>query len=209
MIELQDRARVGDWIQTFSGLAMYPLDPRFEEICLEDIAQALGNMCRFTGHTRRFYSVAEHSLWVSHIAVPLKWSQSESHKYEHEQFRSIQLAGLLHDASEAYLSDIARPVKVQPEFASYRRVESKLQQMIYAKFGLEPEMPELVRRADEIMLAIEARDLMSPLRPAWEKWLANIGDCNVEVRTPMPPEQASQLWLLKVNSLLEGRGAAR
>jgi hypothetical protein len=209
MIELHDRARVGDWIQTYTGRAMYPLDPRFEEIDLIDIAQALGNMCRFTGHTRKFYSVAEHSLWVAHIVVPMKWSESNNPNYVPEHYRALQLSALLHDASEAYLSDISRPVKIQPEFSAYRKIESKLQQTIYARFGLRPEMPDEVRRADEMMLAIEARDLLGTLRPGWEKWLVQIGDCPVSVRNPMSPEQASTYWLQKAESLVQQLGGAK
>ena len=188
MIETQDSSRVGDWIQTYTGKAMFPLDPRVDEISLIDIGHALGNMCRFTGHSKQFYSVAEHSCRVADLVPP-----------EH------RLCALLHDASEAYLSDIARPVKTQPQFAGYRVVEDKLQSTIYAKFGLGPEMPEEVRRADEIMLAIEARDLMWPLRPGWEKWLVQIGDTTTSVAEPWTPKESKSFWLDAVEAELRRR----
>src|SRR5271165_7548492 len=86
--------RKGDWIQTYTGRVMYPLDPRPEEINIIDIAHALSNLCRFTGHVRTFYSVAEHSVRVSQHCDP-----------------KDALWGLLHDASEAYLADMSRPMK--------------------------------------------------------------------------------------------------
>ena len=86
--------RVGDWIQTMSGVIFYPLDPRPEEIRIEDIAHALSHQCRFAGHCREFYSVAEHSVRVSR-----------------ELPQEFMLWGLLHDASEAYLVDLPRPIK--------------------------------------------------------------------------------------------------
>ena len=60
--------RRGDWMQTHSGLRFYPLDPRPEDIRIEDIAHALPMICRFNGHCSRFYSVAEHSLNVAAFA---------------------------------------------------------------------------------------------------------------------------------------------
>ncbi|MFO0474191.1 MAG: phosphohydrolase [Alphaproteobacteria bacterium] len=165
--------RHGDWIQTYTGLAMYPLDPRPEEVDLVDIARALSNLCRFTGHTRKFYSVAEHSVHCSRIVPP-----------EHA------LWALLHDASEAYISDVSRPLKNQDAFGAYREAETRLQAAICAKFGLPNVQPEEVKKADAIMLAIEAADLMAPLRPDWQRWLVDIGSVDISVATPWSPERA-------------------
>ena len=88
------------FIGTFSGLRFWPLAPNLEKILVEDIAHALAHQCRFGGHASRFYSVAEHSVHVSQLCLP-----------EHA------LWGLLHDASEAYLVDLPRPLKLLPEFA--------------------------------------------------------------------------------------------
>src|SRR5712664_1181267 len=84
----------GPWIETFTGHAFYLLDPRPEDILIEDIAHALSQACRFTCHTRRFYSVAEHSY---HIAVLCE--------------KEYKLGGLLDDAEETYLGDMNRPLK--------------------------------------------------------------------------------------------------
>jgi len=134
------KMRKGDWIMTFSGIKMYPLDPQPEEIVLEDIAHALSNICRFTGHTNRFYSVAQHSVYVSVYASP-----------------DNALWGLLHDASEAFLCDIARPVK---RFISeYSKYEENLMRVIADKFNLSWPMPEEIKSLDKRMLMTEARDL--------------------------------------------------
>src|SRR6266496_1501995 len=93
------RTTKGGAIMTYSGELITPLNPDPDDIQIEDIAHALSNQCRFSGHCKQFYSVAEHSCRVSDLC-----------SYEH------QLGGLLHDGTEAYLSDIARPIKQQPGF---------------------------------------------------------------------------------------------
>ena len=144
-------------IQTYTGRFVDPLDMKADDIVLEDIAHALANICRFTGHCSRFYSVAEHSLNVMNIISSMNYP------------RTIKLAALLHDASEAYLCDLARPLKERPEFQFYRDAEAQLQSMIDYKYGaLEDCMDGIIHKADEIALGLEARDLMGGLRP-WRK----------------------------------------
>ncbi len=179
--------RAGDFIQTFSGIEFYPLDPRPGEILIEDIAHALSLQCRFTGHTRQFYSVAEHSIWVSALCDP-----------------ADALWGLLHDASEAYMCDVARPIKRLPELAGYRATEKDLLSCIVRKFRLPAEEPESVHRADEIMLGVEARDLMSPYHPAFEKWVDLIPtDCRADVRYTLLPHEAESLFLRRFQELTQ------
>ena len=113
----EEMLKTGNMIRTFSGKMINPLNPDSSQINLKDIAHALSNICRFTGHVRRFYSVAQHCVLVSSNC-----------------YLDNALAGLLHDASEAYLCDIASPVKHQPEFTSYRIAETRLQNMIYKKY---------------------------------------------------------------------------
>lgn len=140
-----------DWIMTYpSGSKFYPLDPRPEDIHIEDIAHHLSNICRFTGGVSTFYSVAEHCCMVS------------------DQVPAIyRLAGLLHDASEAYLSDIASPVKHTKDMAPYREAEDRLSKMILMKFGCATKLPRAVHYADARMLVTEALQLKSPLHPEW------------------------------------------
>lgn len=140
--------RYGDFIETFTGKAFYPLDPRPEEIALEDIAHALSMICRFNGHAKFFYSVAQHSINV------------QKHLLLQGFGTKIQLAGLFHDASEAYLEDIVKPLK--PFWKEYGKFEKQLENMIFEKFGISPNenTMELVKDADNDLLALEARTLM-------------------------------------------------
>ena len=138
-------------IQTFTGKLVNPLAMRAEDVDIRDIAHALSNLCRFTGHTTRFYSVAEHSLHV--------WGTVF---HEFGGTKRDGLYALLHDASEAYLVDIPRPLKILPQFAWYREAEARLQRTIYQAFGLDPDAePSIVKQADTAMLGLEARDLMN------------------------------------------------
>ena len=133
--------RKGDWMQTRSGRAFYPLDPRIEDIDILDIAWALSMQCRYAGHTRIFYSVAEHCIHVSK-AVPEKDA----------------LWGLLHDASEAYLVDLPRPIKrMMPD---YQAAEDFLQGVIAARFYLPWPMPSAVKDVDHRILLNEQESLM-------------------------------------------------
>lgn len=141
--------RRGDWINTYRGQQFWPLDPRPHEIHIEDIAHALSMQCRFTGHVHRFYSVAEHCVRVSERCAP-----------------SDALWGLLHDASEAYLIDVARPVKRSRPMRGYRKAEARLMRAVCKRFALWPEEPASVKEADHRMLVTEAQALMD-LHPQW------------------------------------------
>ena len=137
-------------IVTYSGRVIEPLNPDPAQIDIEDIAHALANQCRFTGHTREFYSVAQHSVLVSYECAP-----------------EDALWGLLHDASEAYLADIARPVKKFTDWGEvYFVAEEILMAAVEKRFDLEyPSeqyfiMPQSVKAADDVLLRTEMRDLM-------------------------------------------------
>jgi hypothetical protein len=144
-----------DWIQTRSGRKFFPLAPRAEDIELGDIAHALSNICRYTGHVSRFYSVGEHSVRVSKRVLEITGDPDQA------------MWGLLHDASEAYLADIASPVKHQDAMAGYRSAEKKLEAVICERFSLPLEMPAAVKQADLELLCTEAHTLMTPLHPEW------------------------------------------
>lgn len=172
------------WIQTYSGKKFFPANPKTEDIHIEDIAHALSMMCRFTGHCREFYSVAQHSVLVSMQCTDAN-----------------QLYGLLHDASEAYITDVARPVKRMKELEGYRMVEKNLQTVICKRFGLPEEEPEEVKIADTRLLVTEARDLMSPLHPDWVH-PAEPYDFKIE---GVPPYMAKRLFLERFNDLTKER----
>lgn len=135
-------------ILTFTNTFFYPLAPQADEVKIEDIAHALSQMCRGNGHLRTFYSVAQHSI---HCAQEAK-ARGLSNR--------IQLACLLHDASEAYISDITRPVKCYLD--EYRKIEYKLQQVIYKKFkiaDLTEEERRHVAKIDDALLYYEFEHL--------------------------------------------------
>jgi len=133
--------RAGDWIQTYSGLQFWPLDPRPEEICIEDIAHGLSLLCRFGGQCTSFYSVAEHSCHAANMASS-----------------NLSFAALMHDASEAYIADVCRPLK--QHMPDYKAAESKIMDTIGTKFNISPEEFEAVKEVDTRMLATEAITLL-------------------------------------------------
>lgn len=143
-----DGTRVGNWMQTFGGRAFYPVDPRPEEIEIVDIAQALSKQCRYAGHCLRFYSVAEHCV---HLYRKLP--------------REFKMWGLLHDASEAYLVDIPRPVK--PYLQNYAQHEDKLMRAVAERFYMKWPMPDLVKEYDNRILLDERDQNMSASPHDW------------------------------------------
>lgn len=146
---LQKNSRVvGATIRLRSGRYFDFLDPEACKITIQDIAGALSQLCRFTGHTKGFYSVAEHSVHVSEL-VP------EKDAY----------AALMHDAVEAVVGDMSRPLKaLLPE---YKAIEKRCEAAILKRFGLSPEMPASVKLADIAMLAIEQRQAMCAEHDHW------------------------------------------
>lgn len=150
--------RQGDWIQTYSLRQFWPMDPRPEDVAIEDIAHALSMMCRFTGHVHRYYSVAEHSVRVSLHAEVLA---------PPERRLLVARWGLLHDGDEAYLADVARPVKHLPELAPLRVAGRRIQLAVCERFNLPAEEPDEVREADRRLLYTEARDLFPRVHSEW------------------------------------------
>lgn len=131
-----------DYILTFTGKRFYPMAPCPEDICIEDIAHALSLTCRFGGHCKFHYSVAQHSILMHDNVEP--------------EFRKHCL---LHDASEAYASDIVRPLKHQmPE---YLEVERRIEMAVAEKFNLEFPWPSIIKDHDNRALLTEKRDVMN------------------------------------------------
>lgn len=162
------------WIQTYSGRRFCPTNPNPEAIVIQDIAHALSMQCRFSGHTKQFYSVAQHSVGVSYLCEG-----------------PDALWGLLHDASEAYLVDIPSPLKRSGKFDPYLEFERKMMSAVCKRFGLSEEEPASVKRADRMLLSIEANELMFPLRPDWDHTM----DSPPFKIQPLGPEEAKKLFL--------------
>jgi len=137
---MADNEYDGHWISTFTNKKLHYLKPNPDEICIEDIAHALSLTCRFGGHCSEFYSVAEHSIRVMGI-VTVKY----------------KLEALLHDAHEAYLHDVPRPIK--QDIPQYKILADNLQEAILTKFDCKTRNSKEVKKADDTMLATEARDL--------------------------------------------------
>lgn len=140
------------WIQTHSGRAVDPLQPDPKSIVVEDIAHALSHVNRYTGHTRAAYSVGRHSITVSYL-MRIRGFSAQG-----------QLWGLLHDATEAYLGDIASPVKQSPIFAGYRTAEKHLESVIRQRFmpnALGVPLKD-VKVADWDMLLAERDEVLPP-----------------------------------------------
>ncbi len=140
------------WIETRGGRKVDLLHPKPEMIDIDDIAHALSHICRFNGHTRRPYSVAEHSIFVA-MQCP----------------RELTLAGLLHDAAEAYIGDVTRPLK-QLLKPIYKPIEAAFEQAIAERFGLDPLVFHHadVMQADLLALSSERRWLLPGSVHPWE-----------------------------------------
>jgi hypothetical protein len=160
-------------ITTYSGIRFWPLLPNPDDILIEDIAHSLANQCRFAGHSRVFYSVAEHFVRVSQLCQ-----------------LGDALWGLLHDASEAFLCDVPAPLKALPAFEAYRAAECDLQQLIAVRFGLAAEQPASVTEADQAMLRIEMRDLLVAGSTGRKK-----AEQPLSITKPWPPRMAETRFL--------------
>jgi len=172
-------------ILTVTGNSFNILDPEDSSYGIEEIAHGLAHTCRFCGQCRQFYSVAQHSVLVS-LAVP-----SED-----------ALAGLLHDASEAFLGDITSPLKqLLPD---YRMIEHKVETAILQRFGVNC-MPPTVKPADLRLLVTEQRDLMPPRDGTGA--LARVVPLPQPI-VPLEPAVAKQLFLKRFDELACRTGPA-
>lgn len=163
--------RRGGWIQTYTGRVFWPLDPHPKDFCIEDIAHALSRICRFAGHTKRFYSVAQHSVFVA---------------------RRCGFVGLMHDFPEAYIGDMARPLK--DFMPSFKTVEKRVWQAGAAAFGLPMNIPRWAKWIDNLALVTERRDLLLPTPYLWHESLEAITP-DESVIIPLPPAAAERAFL--------------
>lgn len=142
------------WIQTLTGRQFFPADPHPGDLDIRDIAGSLARQCRFAGHCLRFYSVAEHCvLMARHIGASAP---------------SLFLTALLHDASEAYLVDIPRPIK--PQLRDYAALENRLMCVIAGKYGIAWPLPPAVKNADLAILSDERAQNMAPMAVGSDAW---------------------------------------
>ncbi|EDW8118154.1 HD family hydrolase [Salmonella enterica subsp. enterica serovar Sundsvall] len=176
------------YIQTLSGRKFNFINPTAADVDIEDIANALSNICRFSGHLPEFYSVAQHSVLASQIVPP-----------------EFAFEALLHDAAEAYCQDIPSPLKAL--LPDYRRIETRVDGLIREVFGLPSELSPVVKYADLTMLATERRDLEIDDGSVWP-CLDGIPTSDMIQIVPLRPGQSFGLFMNRFNELVEARQCA-
>jgi 5'-deoxynucleotidase YfbR-like HD superfamily hydrolase len=167
----------GPYLQTVSGRWVNPFDPDPAQLDPGDIARALANQCRFGGHCRVFYSVAQHCVIVSHIVEERGGDVEDT------------FAALMHDAGEAYLGDMPHPLKHRSALgAAFRESEARLEEAIRDRFNIKANVPE-VKAVDRALLATERRAFSAEV---WH-WpeLDEVEPLDLEL-TAWPPDRAAE-----------------
>ena len=172
--------RYGDWMQTASGDRYWPLDPKDSEVNLFDVAIALSNICRFNGHVKKFYSVAQHSCLVHDVL----------HLFE----TRVQLLGLLHDVGEGYAGDVISPIK-RTISNVFGPIEQRNRDSVFRRLGLQPcEDPPEVKDADLRLLMTEKRDV---LNASPYDWGINAKPYDIHI-DPWAPDKARDEFLYRL-----------
>lgn len=175
------------WILTASGRRFNLDEPRAEDVDPLDLAHALSNLCRFGGHVREHYSVAQHSVLVSEIVG-----------------RPFRLAGLLHDAGEAYVGDVVG--MLARRLPAFRVVETRILDVVAERFGLprwQLDAPE-VKHADAVALLTERKSLLPPSPHPWAEDLSHARPMRHEV-VPLSPLEARTKFLQRLHDLTTAR----
>jgi len=168
------------WLQCYSGTRFDLEDPDPSTILIIDIAHSLSNLCRYGGHSDAFYSVAQHSVIVSDIVSP-------ENAFE----------GLMHDAVEAYVGDMIKPLKAL--FPEYKFYERRLDAAIRNKFHIPLTPSEEVHEADTRLMYLEAKLLFGDMVELWEK--SPYPKLDMDIREFLEPRKARELFLARFNSL--------
>ena len=176
-----------NWIQTHSGIAFPLLEPRPEHVRIEDIAHALARQCRYGGHCKTFYSVAQHSVILAQWLL-------DTHRN-----RQFALEGLLHDAAEAYVIDVPRPLKML--LPRHTEIEANIQAAIRDRLGLYGDVPEEVHDADRRILTDERDQLMAPCSVDWGAMKPALG---VTLTPTWMPAQSEREFLALYHGLTCG-----
>jgi hypothetical protein len=177
------------YIGTYTGKKFYLLEPRLEDIVIEDIAHSLSQQCRWTGHTIFTYSVAQHSYYCSLIGP------------QNEAFDR-----LMHDTSESYLGDVSRPLKHFTDAGeAYRKCEKVVQEAIAHRFGFSVIEPPSVKLADNLLLYAERDQLMNLNFEEAEDWSSYGTEYVAPVIEQWTPKQAEANFLYQFEKLYKWR----
>lgn len=178
----------GEWMQTYTGRAFYLMAPAIDDVDPEDIAHALSLLCRYGGHVRAFYSVAEHCVLMSEAVAP-----------------ENALWALLHDAAEAYVNDLIRPLK--HSLPAYCAAENRIEAVICDRFGIGHQCPAEVKAADNRILRDERDALMGPPPLPW-KSIEDVEPLGVPI-VGWDPDFAKRRYLDRLVELTTGSPARR
>lgn len=193
-------ARKGNWCQTYSGGMWWPEDIRVGDFKIEDIAHGLALEPRFGSQSREPYCVGDHCLNV--LEVVDRYGAAQLPAFGVAPSDEVRLAALAHDATEALMRDIPRPLKYSAAFNGYRAIEKQLHAAIFTQLGLPIDLPDIVKWADEVMLATERRDLMAPCAVDWELSEEPL----VERVVPRTWAEVKRLWINEFIAIQRRRG---
>lgn len=182
-------------IVTYTGKIFDLLNPKPEQVCIEDIAHSLAHQCRYTGHIQAFYSIAQHCVLMA----------------ENKELPGDPLLKLLHDAAETYIGDMARPwkrllyvripqKKSFPYYDPVGKFEGEIQDVIGLALGVNLSHSPGVKIADIRMMATEIRDLM-PIMSEFFVWDIEGNNPVEQVIAPWKPDYAEQAFLRCYNKL--------
>lgn len=186
----------GPWIMTFTGRHFHFADPSPDEVDIMDIAVATSREGRFAGHCWSFYSVAQHSVYVSERIESLMRGIGKT-----ENVPRLSLLGLLHDASEAYIKDMPSPVKAY--LPDYKKMETKIMSAIMETFNLgkewnDPEVQALLHKVDKGVMTTEVRDMIKH-KKVWSMPEKAYDDL---VIVPVSPDTACVQFLYRFHTLM-------
>lgn len=178
LLRTEDGHPINPSIMTIDGRYFDFVNPWASDYDIDVIAHALSLECRFGNHCKFHYSVAQHSVLVSHLVPP-----------------EFAFHGLMHDADEAFMKDMPTPLKVL--LPDYRAVQKRVRWAVMDRFGLPREEPAEVKHADRVALATEKRDVMNAGadKAIWTILNGIVPD-NKPIR-PMSPQFAKALFLLR------------
>ncbi len=176
----------GFWMATRTGKKINPGNMDKEDVDIEDIAWSLSHLCRYNGHCDYFYSVAQHSVYVSKVVESLGGDPKK---------------GLIHDATECYLGDMVKPVKTRPDMKGYVDLEDKVMNTIGKAFGFyTPIMTDIVKKADNIVLFSEKDQIIKyPMDWGWGNDIPRMK----EKIKPMYPKEAYDFFMNRYNKLFK------